>query len=691
MSIIIITIPLISAITIFFTSKIIGQEGGKIISIKSMIITVIISIIYLIENIKYKRTSLINIGEWLDTGIIKTKIEMILDKESIIMINLINLISLIVIIYSIFYMSTEIKRNKFLILLIIFSVSMSLLVLANNYLIMFIGWELVGIISFLLINFWNNSINNNKSAFKAFIFNKIGDIGYIIGIIISLNINNTLNINNIIYYNNEEKIINEIIIEIMMILLLIAAIAKSAQIILHCWLGDAMSGPTPVSALLHAATMVTAGIFLLIRINSLNVSSPLIEYGENNNIINKKIIIIIGLLTIIFTGLSAIYQKDIKKIIAYSTCSQIGYMFINNGLEYINKYASLFHLITHGFFKALLFLSSGIIIHKIFNEQDIRKYGSLLFKLPLTYMLFIIGTFTIIGFPFLSAYYSKENILLLSLYFKNNLFIISLLLLGAILTSYYSIILIIKTFIKYSNNNHSFIFKSGYPDEIYSLSLPIIIFYFIFSLLIIGSLSIGLISKDYFLFEDNTINTSSPGGRWSSELSHITGASHGLKKNIINNWIDFELLPTFIKILPIILLLIILLFFLINLILDFYYFNFFNSIFFNFFNSKWIDFINYFNRRSFFDSIYNYFFSLPLLIISYQYSFKYIDRGFLEYFGPVGFFRLFYFFPRIPPVERPTLYITSFQSLEGRENYYNYIFIYFFISFILFIIFFISL
>ena len=268
------------------------------------------------------------------------------------MLYIITLITSIIIIYSTWYMEEDPHINRFLSFLLIFSVTMYILVSANNLFTLFLGWEGVGIMSYLLINYWYTIISANKSSIKAILFNKIGDISIYILLALILLLNN----NTELLFNNSQSntLIN--------ILILLAARAKSAQIFFHCWLGDAMAGPTPVSALLHAATMVTAGIILLLKLE------PLLHKDFN------QYIIYIGSLTILIGSISTINQYDIKKIIAFSTCSQLGYMFISIGL-YSSNYG-YFHLFTHGFFKALLFLCTGVIIHHL-NEQDIRKYGSL--------------------------------------------------------------------------------------------------------------------------------------------------------------------------------------------------------------------------------------------------------------------------------------------------------------------------
>ncbi len=443
MSINLITIPLISSISLISLGRYIGIKGGKIISITSILIAVIISISEYINYLNTNNIKKIILFEWFNIGINKIQIEFLLNKESILMINLISIITMIVIIYSYWYMENEEFLNRFISNLLLFAVTMYILVLSNNLLILFIGWEGVGIMSYLLINFWYKSINSNKSGLKAILYNKIGDITLILTMIFLLNLNNNLNFPK----NNNINSNVELLINIIMILIIISAMAKSAQIFLHPWLGDAMAGPTPVSALLHAATMVTAGIYLLYKFNIyIDISSKYIKY----------LLINIGIFTIIFGGITSLCQKDIKKIIAYSTSSQIGYMFINNGLFINNIDSSLFHLITHGFFKALLFLSAGIIIHNYLHDQDIRKYGNLIYKFPITYLLILIGTLSIIAFPFFSGYYSKDNIIENALAPLNPFYSYLFLLLGALFTVLYSYNLFSSFFNYNSSNRYNF-------------------------------------------------------------------------------------------------------------------------------------------------------------------------------------------------------------------------------------------
>ena len=281
-----------------------------------------------------------------------------------------------------------------------------LLVTADNFLQLFFGWEGVGLCSYLLIGFWYKKPSANAAAIKAFIVNRVGDFGFAIGIFLIFFFYGTVNYDEV-FQQTPLLIQKEIIflgiefnlITLICLMLFIGAMGKSAQILLHTWLPDAMEGPTPVSALIHAATMVTAGVFLVVR------CSPIFEYSQ----VALNIVAIIGMITAFFAATVALVQNDIKKIVAYSTCSQLGYMFFAAGVG--AYHVAIFHLFTHAFFKALLFLGSGCVIHSFNDEQDIRSMGGVWKKIPYTYILMIIGTLALTGFPFLSGYYSKDAII----------------------------------------------------------------------------------------------------------------------------------------------------------------------------------------------------------------------------------------------------------------------------------------
>ena len=344
--------------------------------------------------------------EWINSGDFKANWSINIDPLSSVMLVVVTLISALVHIYSIGYMSHDLHKPRFMSYLSLFTFSMLALVVSDNFLQLFFGWEGVGLCSYLLIGFWYKKETANNAAIKAFIVNRVGDFGLALGIflIFFLFWNNKLSrclSNGSSIYRRKINIfgIRNRVDNINLYFLFVGAMGKSAQFLLHTWLPDAMEGPTPVSALIHAATMVTAGVFLVVK------CSPIFEYSQ----IALNLVTIIGIITAIFAASVALVQNDIKKIVAYSTCSQLGYMFFAAGVGAYN--VAMFHLFTHAFFKALLFLGSGSVIHAFNDEQDIRNMGGVSKKLPYTYISMLIGTLALTGFPFLSGFYSKDAII----------------------------------------------------------------------------------------------------------------------------------------------------------------------------------------------------------------------------------------------------------------------------------------
>ena len=383
-----------------------------------------------------------NFYNWISIDDLNIGIGYLVDEFSAIMLSIVLLISFLVHIYSIAYMKDESDFKRFFSYIALFTFSMILLVMSNNLIQLFIGWEGVGLVSYLLIGFFYKKKSAIKANLKAFLINRIGDMFFILGIAmiyalldsfdyktIFLNIDST-NLDNLKTYFGFGYI------DLACLFLFIGAMAKSAQIPLHVWLPDSMEGPTPISALIHAATMVTAGIFMVGRL------SPLFELTD----FTTDFILIIGASTAFFMGLIAIFENDIKRVIAYSTISQLGYMVAALG---INAYtASFFHLYTHAFFKALLFLCAGSIIMSLHHNQDITKMGGLRTKLPITFYCFVIGTLCIIGFPLTSGFFSKDLILEIMLYNNSNISFVAytMLLLGAFVTTIYSLRLLFIVF-----------------------------------------------------------------------------------------------------------------------------------------------------------------------------------------------------------------------------------------------------
>ena len=403
------------------------------------------------------------------------------------MLVVVSFISALIHFYSIGYMSHDPHQSRFMSYLSLFTFAMLTLVTADNFLQLFFGWEGVGLCSYLLIGFWFKREAANSAAIKAFLVNRIGDFGFAIGIFLIFIFYGSINYSEVFELTpllaQKEVFILGIelnLITLICLMLFIGAMGKSAQIFLHTWLPDAMEGPTPVSALIHAATMVTAGVFLVVR------CSPIFEYSQ----VALNIVTIVGLATAFFAATVALVQNDIKKIVAYSTCSQLGYMFFAAGIGAYN--VAIFHLFTHAFFKALLFLGSGCVIHSFNDEQDIRSMGGVWKKIPYTYALMIIGTLALTGFPFLSGYYSKDAIIELA-YLRGttiSYYVAAIAIFIAFLTAIYSWRLIFKTFHgKYNNEKNSF--SSIHESPIIMLAPA--------TILAIGAIFVGFFFKETFV------------------------------------------------------------------------------------------------------------------------------------------------------------------------------------------------
>lgn len=365
------------------------------------------------------------------------------DRLSAVMTLIITGIGTLIHMYSIAYMHEDDGLYKFFAYLNLFIFNMLVLVLGSNYLMLFFGWEGVGLCSYLLIGFWYKNVDFGKAARKAFVMNRIGDLGLLMGLFLIYDTYGSFEyqevFRQVVIGTGDSTAVNTAIA----LLLFIGAMGKSAQIPLYTWLPDAMAGPTPVSALIHAATMVTAGIYLVIRSEAIYALSPFA----------REIVMWIGLATSIMAALIGLKQNDIKKVLAYSTVSQLGLMFIALGCGAYT--AALFHVITHAFFKALLFLGSGSVIHGMHHEQDIREMGGLRKKMPITYLTFLIGTLAITGFPFLSGFFSKDEILVSA--FSHNPLVFGLALISAGITGFYMFRMFFVTFHgTYRNHHHPF-------------------------------------------------------------------------------------------------------------------------------------------------------------------------------------------------------------------------------------------
>ncbi len=369
--------------------------------------------------------------DWISVGDLHINFSFQIDQLSLLMLLVVTGVGSLIHLYSIGYMNHDEGFGKFMSFLNLFIFFMLLLVMGSNYVIMFIGWEGVGLCSYLLIGFWNKNTNYNNAARKAFVMNRIGDLGFLLGIFMLINTFGTVEYVDI-FKQATSLAVNDKTILAITLLLFVGAMGKSAQIPLYTWLPDAMAGPTPVSALIHAATMVTAGIYMVVRSNVLYTLAPL----------TLDIIGGIAIATALLAASIGLLQNDIKKVLAYSTVSQLGYMFL--GLSATAYTAGMFHVITHAFFKALLFLGAGSVIHAMSDEQDIRKMGGLRKALPITFVTFLIGTIAISGLPPFAGFFSKDEIL--AHVFVHNKVLWALGVLGSGLTSFYMFRLLFLTF-----------------------------------------------------------------------------------------------------------------------------------------------------------------------------------------------------------------------------------------------------
>nr|WCH57984.1 NADH dehydrogenase subunit 5 [Calliblepharis sp.] len=605
MYLIIILLPFLGSLFSGFGGRLIGSKGASLVTILCVIVSTFLSIVAFYE-IGFSGTIChIIVGLWVESGIFKVNWGFLFDSITVVMLIVVTFISTLVHLYSISYMATDPHRPRFMSYLSIFTFFMLILITSDNLLQMFLGWEGVGLASYLLINFWYTRLAANQSAIKALVVNRIGDFSLSLGIFLIFLIFQSLDYSIIFtitplfenfYFNFLGMDYHAL--TLISLFFFIGAVGKSAQLGLHTWLPDAMEGPTPVSALIHAATMVTAGVFLMIRF------SPLLEFSP----IILLVLVIIGSLTAFFAGMAGIFQNDLKKVIAYSTCSQLGYMVFSCGMSCYD--VSLFHLINHAFFKALLFLSAGSIIHAVGNEQDMRKMGSLLNFLPLTYSLILIGSLALAGFPFLTGFYSKDFILELtySTSFSNLNFMVTsfaswLGIISVFFTAFYSFRLIYIIFL--NSNNTSRVMLNNIHEPSTLMLLPLI-------LLAIGSLFFGFFTQDLFIGLGSDF--------WRGSLFILPDHNFFIESE--NSPIFVKWLPFFFSFLGI---------FLASLLNTIKYFKLTN---FNFFLLYLV------NKKWFFDILYNRFFVTSILNFGYLISFKILDRGFIELAGPFGFTKL---------------------------------------------------
>jgi NADH-ubiquinone oxidoreductase chain 5 len=591
-------LPLLGSLISGLFGRKIGTTGAQIITTTSIIITTLLSLLIFIEVGLNHIPVYIELFRWVDSESLFILWSFNFDSLTASMLIPVLIVSSLVHVYSIGYMSNDPHNQRFFSYLSLFTFMMVILVTSNNYLVTFVGWEGVGVCSYLLVSFWFTRIAANQSSISAFLTNRVGDCLFTIGMFILIWSTGNLDYSTIFSLS---PFLNENTILIIGICLLIGAMAKSSQIGLHVWLPMAMEGPTPVSALIHAATMVTAGVYLLIR------TSPLIEYSNTVLII----CLWLGAITTMSSSLIGFFQQDIKKIIAYSTMSQLGMMVIAIGLSSYN--IALFHLINHAFYKALLFLGAGSIIHAMYDNQDLRKYGGLKLYLPLSYSIILIASLSLIALPFMSGFYSKDFILesAYGQFYFSSIIVYFVAIIGASFTTLYSIKILYLAFI--SNPNGLLIdHKNAHEGDIF-MSLPLII-------LAIFSIFFGYITRDVFvglgsdLFSDNSIFI------------------HPIHEIVIET--EFAT-PTQYKILPLfITITLFILYISINEIKFKSSVN--NGSLYNSIIYIWSKNIySYFSQRLFIELFYNKFVSGLILNLGSQTT-KVLDKGSIEYIGPYG-------------------------------------------------------
>ncbi len=432
----------------------------------------------------------VEILRWVNSGVLSANWTLRIDTLTAVMLVVVNTVSALVHIYSLGYMSHDEHQPRFFAYLSLFTFAMLMLVTSDNLLQMFFGWEGVGLASYLLIGFWYTRESANAAAIKAFVVNRVGDFGYALGIFACFYTFQTIEFDTL--FAAAPSAVGKTIhflnwdldaLTVICLLLFMGAMGKSAQFLLHTWLPDAMEGPTPVSALIHAATMVTAGVFLVARM------SPLFELAPHA----KEFVVIIGAITAFFAATVGLVQNDIKRVIAYSTCSQLGYMFVALGLGAYG--VAIFHLFTHAFFKALLFLGSGSVIHAMGGEQDMRKMGGLAPHIKKTWILMVIGNLALTGFPLTAGYYSKDAIIE-SAFAGHSGFAFTLLVIAAFCTSFYSWRL---TFMTFNGPSRADARTLEHVHESPNVMLaPLYV-------LAVGALAAGYFFKDYFIGHDEAL------------------------------------------------------------------------------------------------------------------------------------------------------------------------------------------
>jgi NADH-quinone oxidoreductase subunit L len=489
MEIAVIFLPLLAAFIAGLFGRLIGDRGSQFVTAGAVLLSALLSIWLFVDVALHGNTRTIELFTWIDSGTFEVSWALKFDTLTAVMLIVVNVVSSMVHVYSIGYMSHDHHKPRFMAYLSLFTFFMLMLVTADNFVQMYFGWEGVGVASYLLINFWYEKPSANNASMKAFIVNRVGDFGFALGIMAIFYLFGSVHFDtvfaaaagkagqtmNFLGFNLDA-------LTVACLLLFMGAMGKSAQLGLHTWLPDAMEGPTPVSALIHAATMVTAGVFMVARL------SPIFEYAP----LALNVIAIVGASTAFVAATIGLTQYDIKRVIAYSTMSQLGYMFFALGVSAYS--AAMFHLMTHAFFKALLFLGAGSVIHAMSDEQDIRKMGGVWRLIPITYAMMWIGSLALAGIPFFAGYYSKDMILEAAYAAHSGVgaYAFWLGIAAALMTAFYSWRLIILTFHGRPRANDRVMAHVHESPAIMTVPLAV---------LAVGALFSGMVAYNWFVGE----------------------------------------------------------------------------------------------------------------------------------------------------------------------------------------------
>ena len=494
--------PLIGAIIVGLAGHRLGRTLSHSIAIFGVTVSTVLAL-YVFNHHVLNGAEVFNenIYTWMQVGGLNMSVGFLVDNLTSVMLLVVSFVSLMVHIYTIGYMQEDEGYTKFFSYISLFTFAMFMLVISNNFMQLFFGWEAVGLVSYLLIGFWHHKESAVEASLKAFLVNRVGDFGFLLGIAVLLMFFGTLDYAETFTLANQvngQTIFGDIsVITVICLLLFVGAMGKSAQVPLHVWLPGSMEGPTPISALIHAATMVTAGIFMVSRM------SPIFELSD----VALTVVMLVGAITAIFMGLLGIVQNDIKRVVAYSTLSQLGYMTVALGVSAYS--VAIFHLMTHAFFKALLFLAAGSVIVALHHEQDIRKIGALRKKMPITYFTALIGTLALIGFPGFAGFYSKDMIIE-AVHFSNLPFadwVYCAVVFGVFITAFYSLRMFFIVFHGESRlDRHT---EEHVHETALSITVPLIV-------LAIPSVIIGYLTIEPMLFTG-----------WLENSIYIDASVHG--------------------------------------------------------------------------------------------------------------------------------------------------------------------